>query len=77
MNIKVEMEDPHASYADGGESAACTLEITLDANLSFDMKVERVIHAIAENYCRSWGHDKVEELTELIMQGLEQIGIRE
>lgn len=74
MNVNVVLEDDHDSFVQtGGEYAELTLDIHVDKTLIPERQRELIIHAIVENYCRSWPHDKVEELTEKIMDGLEKL----
>ena len=69
--IKTSMED----YMDihGGE---CVLtDVIVYVADSLDKRVQRnlVIHGVVENFCRNWGHEKVEELTDLISDALDQL----
>ena len=70
MNIVVNLEDSQSSYLTGGEYAIQTLEIYIDKNLPTLIQSEMMIHSIIENYCGGWPHDKVEELTSLIHDGI-------
>lgn len=72
MNLSVIFLDhPQFSVITGGECAVTDVNIELDKNLPYEMLVERVFHAIIEVYCPFLNHDKVEELTGLLMEGLE------
>ena len=55
------------------EYARLKLEIHIDENISPHLQRNLVIHSVIENYCRSWTHDKVEQLEELIIDGLDQL----
>ena len=73
MNIIVRKEGSSHSHETGGEYAILALEIIVDDNLPLDTQEKLVVHAVIENYCRSWQHSKVEELTEYIWDALEQL----
>jgi O-acetyl-ADP-ribose deacetylase (regulator of RNase III) len=74
MNIEVRKEDLGDYSLDmGGECACANVEIIIDKRLSPRQQRSRVIHAVIENYCRSWSHDKVDELEELIMEALDKL----
>lgn len=75
MNITVIKEDIplESSLLIGGECAKCDLEITVDKHLPLREQQMLVIHSIIENYCQSWPHDKVNELEDLIREGLDQL----
>ena len=78
MNILVKREDSVYSHLTGGETAVLNVEISVDTTLPSETQRELVIHAVVECYCRSWPHDKIEELTELIQKALEQLeGLQE
>ena len=57
----------------GGEFAVNRLDITVDCTLSIREQREMVYHAIIENYCPSWDHSKVDDLTDLIREGIDQL----
>jgi hypothetical protein len=73
MNIIVRKDKmlPDDSVLVGGEYAISTLEIYVDSALDKRTQVDRVIHSIIEGYCPNWPHDKVDELNELIIEGLD------
>jgi hypothetical protein len=74
MSVRVILEDGKGwSYQTGGEYAVIDLEIHVDKSLTYEEKQELIIHSIIENYCRSWSHDKVEELGQEIWDGLLQL----
>lgn len=74
MNIKVKTtKERQVDRVCGGEYAVCNLEIFVSKSMSLREKQEVVIHAVIENWNRSWEHPKVEELTEKIMEGLDQL----
>ena len=68
MNIKLVVEPMVCHDIHGGEYAVDNLIIYIDSNLSYEGKVERIIHACIDNYCRNWSHDNVDELTSIIYQ---------
>jgi len=75
MQIKV-MEDADVpTDLTGGEYAISCVDIFVNKDLSERTKRELIVHAVIENYCPSWGHDKVEELTGLIQDGFDQLGL--
>ena len=55
------------------EYATCDLKIYVDKSLPYEIKQNLVIHAVIENFCLSWPHDKVEELGALIREALQDI----
>ena len=74
MNIKVSEEDIISKMEEpSGECAICNLEIIIDKNIDPRAKQRLVIHAVIENYCRSWMHEKVEQLEDFIMDALDQL----
>ena len=56
------------------EYATMNLEITIDDSLPLHTQQGLVIHAVIENYCLAWTHDKVDELGELIIGALGELG---
>ena len=73
MNIKILKENGVASHKTGGEYAIASVEIYVDGKLPPVDQREVVIHSIIENFCRNWPHDKVDELTGFIQDGLDQL----
>jgi len=74
MNITVVQEDLMDKMTEPiGECALCSLEITIDRNLSPEVKRRLAIHAVIENYCRMWPHAKVDQLEDFIVDALEQL----
>lgn len=73
MNIVVIKEHNTATHETGGEYAIDSLEVFVDDSLRPEVQRDLVIHAIIENYCRSWEHGKVVELVELISDALYQL----
>jgi hypothetical protein len=74
MNIKVEKIDSKLFTAiTGGECGELSLTITVDEGLPKILKQENVIHCVIENYFPSLDHSKIEELTDLIINGLDQL----
>jgi len=57
----------------GGEFAITTHEIHVDPQLPPRIQRNRVIHSVIEGFCANWCHDKVDELTDLIQDGLDQL----
>ena len=76
MNIKVlkATERREHTSCTGGEYATCNLEITVDDALPIELQRELVIHAVIENYFRSIEHSKIDEITELIVEALDELG---
>ena len=72
INIKVIEEDLNMPEL-GGECAVCNLVISVDRNIDSRSEQRFVIHAVIENYCRHWTHDKVDQLEEFIMDALDQL----
>ena len=61
-----------------GQEAICehsiaNIEIHIDKHLIKRIQENLVIHSVIENYCRNWPHDKVDELEELIREGLDKL----
>ena len=75
MNIKVirEKSPSDVTANTGGEYAIFSLDVYVDENLSLRTQRTIATHAVIENYCRSWTHDKVEELCDLIQDVLDQL----
>jgi hypothetical protein len=73
VNIKLVLEtaDLVHSTITGGEYAIADLTIFVDTNLPYPVQKDLVIHSVIENYCMSWTHDKVEELTDHVMLALD------
>lgn len=71
MNLVVRREDAIHSAFTGGECAAVTTEISIDTTLPPVTQRGLIIHAILESYCCSWPHGKIDELEELIQEGLD------
>jgi hypothetical protein len=65
----------HETALTGGGHALVTAEIEVDANLPEDEQEEIVIHEVIECFCPMWPHDAVEQLTDTIMSGLEQLNV--
>ncbi len=76
MNIKIIREalPSEVTAGTGGEYAISQVDIYVDKNLPLRNQRIVIIHAIIENYCRSWGHGKVEELTGIIIEALDELG---
>ena len=74
MNITVTKEDIK-DYFDihGGECAKVSLEITVDPSLEPRVQRNLVMHAVVENFCMTWTHEKVEELIDFLEDALDQL----
>ncbi len=73
MNIQVFREVEMPTDLTGGEYSTAEIGIYIDPHLPIRTQRLLVIHSIIENYCRSWAHDKVEELCEFIEDGIDQV----
>ena len=72
MNIKVIREE-QPIHLTGGEYALSEVTISVSPKLEPREQTEVVIHSVIEVYNCSWTHDKVEELTSLVMEALDQL----
>lgn len=72
MNINLKFEEIPDDLMDR-EYATHEVTIYIDERLAYRTKRTMVVHAIIENYCRNWPHNKVEELTECIQSGLDDL----
>lgn len=73
MEIKVNLTDDIPTHTTGGEYGILSLEIFVDKSLPLRDQQENVIHSIIENANLLLPHEKVEHLTLLIMDGLDQL----
>lgn len=74
MNIKVEKIDSEEfTFKTGGGCASCDLSVLVDKELPPRLQQETVIHEILENFLMSVCHDKIDELTNLLVEGLDQL----
>jgi len=73
MNIRILREASNHSYDTGGEYAIANIDIYIDETIPMRAQRERVIHAIVENFSRGMCHDKVDELTEFLIEGLDKL----
>ena len=73
MNIKVKLNPDEPTDLTGGEHAICNLEISVDPSLSERTQRGLIIHSVIENYNRGLAHSKVEELCDMIQDGLDQL----
>ena len=74
MIITVTKEDnPDITVCTGGEFAIQRLDITIDKNIDIRDQRVNVIHAILESFFLSVTHDKIDELTQLISDGLDEL----
>lgn len=75
MNITIKQESilPYCAQEAIEEYAIASLEIHIDSSMRYEAKRHLIIHAILENYCRSWPHEKIEELEEFIADALIQL----
>lgn len=74
MNIKIIFDTEMPTNLTGGEFTSVDTNIFIDSNLDIRTQRELVTHAIIESYCPSWEHSKVDELGELIQEGIDQLG---
>jgi hypothetical protein len=72
MNIKItKTQENQVLSVCGGEYAITDVEVFVDDRLDPRSQRERVLHAVVECYCAFLCHDKVEELTDLLLDGLD------
>lgn len=74
MRIKVCQEESIHSHITGGGFAECDITIHVDKNLSPEERQEIVIHEVVENWLPSISHSKVDEMTDLLIEALLQLG---
>ena len=72
MEIKI-VEEKHPSHLTGGAYSYDNLTVIINPDLPYPEKVECVIHEVLENYLSCLSHEKVVELTDLIIDAVEQI----
>ncbi len=74
MIVTVTKEDnPDITVCTGGEFAIQRLDIVIDKNIDIRYQRINVIHAILESFFRSVSHDKIDEVTQLIADGLDEL----
>lgn len=73
LNITILKEKDHPSYITGGGCAVSELTITIDPGLPIQAQKEIVIHEVIEGYLPFLTHDKVEDLTEILINALDEI----
>lgn len=74
MIITVTKEDNHdITVCTGGEFAIQRLDIVIDENIDIRYQRINVIHAILESFFLSVTHDKIDEVTQLISDGLDEL----
>ena len=74
MNIKVSLvDDANFTYMTGGGCAAVDCYVNIDAKLDDYHKQETLIHEILEAYLWMFDHSKIDELTDALMNGMEQL----
>ena len=74
MEVKLHLDKEFPQgYMTGGGYSRDTLAVYIDATLPIVLQRTVVIHEILEGYCKSWGHDKIDELTTLIEDALLQL----
>ena len=75
MNIKVHKEKllNKSSQEPVCEHANLNLDIYIDTKIPRRLQENLVIHAVIENYCPSWVHDKVDALEGYIRDGLDKL----
>ncbi len=76
MNLFI-VKESIKNYFDlhGGACASVKVEITVDDALPPRVQRNLVIHEIIECYCPSWHHDKIEELADLLIEGLNELEV--
>lgn len=72
MNVIVKIEK-HPSYLTGGGYAINNLEIYIDSNLPEEERIIIGLHELFEVYFPSMDHDKVDELSEVVVNVINQI----
>jgi hypothetical protein len=74
MNIKVtKVKSEEFVYQTGGGYAETTRKITIDTGLPLRCQVENVVHEIIEPFIPCLSHEKIEELDNLIREGLDEL----
>jgi len=73
MRIKVCQEESIHSHITGGGYAECDLTVHVDNKLSKEEKQGIVLHEVLENWLPSIHHNKVDELTDLLVLALSQL----
>ena len=74
MNVTILKEELHPSYMTGGGCAIFELTIIVDPSLPPQSQQEVIIHEVIEGYFPCLPHDKVDEITEILIKALEEIG---
>ena len=73
-NIKVHKESGIPwSHKTGGAFARTNLEIWVDSNLCPKEQTELVIHEVLESWLSFLSHDKIDNLTDDVVEALEQL----
>lgn len=72
MNIKIIKENLHSLTDQMGYSVNMC-EVHVDDTLDERTQSEIVIHEILEAYLPSLSHERIDDLTELIVEGLDQL----
>ena len=72
MNISV-ICDNCPKDVTGGGYAITDIQVHVNKRMTKLQKTETVIHEIIEAYNRPWPHEKVDDLTNLIMQVLNKL----
>ena len=73
MEIEVKQVDDITPEHTGGGYSECRLLVSVHKKMTKRSKVEVVIHEVIENYCPMWPHEAVDQLTGLIMLGLDDL----
>ena len=73
VNPEPDLVYPENDLVTGGEYAISELSIFVNPELPMRTQRLLIIHAIIENYAPAWHHDKVDDLTALIEDGLDQL----
>ena len=71
MNIRIIKDTEMPTDLTGGEYTSAEVSIYIDSDLDIRIQKQLVTHAIIETYCPSWDHSKVDELGELIQEGID------
>ena len=72
MNVSILKEEGYPSYITGGGCAVSTLEIIVDPSLPDSIQKEIIIHEVIEGFLPCLPHDKIDELTEMLIKALEE-----
>ncbi len=73
IEIEVRKVDNSATPFHGGGYAEVRYIIGVDETEPIEVQRGIVIHEILESYCQSFPHESIEELTTLILRGLDKL----